>query len=578
MRLPFSRILKACAPGALVLVLMLQSAIADLVTVHLLDGKSHTVELVSVNRGVLQGKVNTSSDTPVQQFLRSQISYIDFPTTEEWRTAEAAYESGKFEKAISLYRVVISDPAAHFFPMPGNFVSLAQVRILDCHRGRMVPADIAKQAQVVREQFLNLPPSYRVVNPIVTAWKAVSEKNWGKVIESLEEFSPPTPESYFLKGVALEALGKSEEAMQEYAGAYVLNFGGVSNLTKEALKRSAELLIKVNNKDRAAELQAQVKIYRDLFGNGKLWKGAPEWVVKLSEAELNSLVTDVDGSFEKPESAMGSGGTVVESSGGEATLPSIDDRTWVLPHEVEHRFQIFGNDPSKNSPVLTGGAIEETGGVRFDGTGMVKLSGINGGGNVWRLFVQFTPDASDGAVLDFNDGRAGLSLFLADGELILRLVPIRRGKKVMKLGSVPPGTSGNFSLVIGGGGEVKATLNKKLTESQLAKNSFRLGGRPTLFIGDIKPDGKEVSAEGAGSIIPFKGLISLVTLGSGKAFQEIQSDEKLALGGKSLRLFPPDPEAAAKEPAKEEPSQKAAPPAGAAPGKLEPEKKAPKSK
>lgn len=577
MRLFFVQFFKASLPGLFAMALTLQSATADLVTVHLLDGKSHTVELVSVNRGILQGKVNTRSDTPLQQFLRSKIAYVDFPTTEDWRAAEAAFESGKFEEAIPLYRVVISDPAAHFYPMPGNFVSLAQVRILDCHRGRMEPFDIAKQAQVVREQFLNLPPAFREVSPVVAAWKRVSEKDWEKVMGALEGFSPPTPESFFLKGVALEALGKNEEAMQEYAGAYVLNFGGASNLTKEALKRSALLLIKVDNKDRAPELQAQVKIYRDLFGNGKLWKGAPEWVTKLAEAELNALETDVDGSFEKPESAMGGGGTVVDSNVGAVTVPPIADRDWVLPNEVEHRFQIFRNDPAKSPPVLTGGAIEEGGGIRFDGSGLVKLNGINGAENVWRLVVQFTPEASDGAVLDFNDGRAGLRLFLVGEELLLHLSPIRGGKKEMNLGRVPPGKTGNLSLVIRGDGAVKATLNRKVTEDKITKSTFRLKGRPTLFIGDIKPGGKGGDARTKGSLIPFKGLVSLVILGSDADYQKILVAEKFAFRGKRLLLFSPDPKPAAEAPAEAIPAEKAAPPTGPEATKPEPEKTAPKS-
>ncbi|MDA7922139.1 hypothetical protein N9B21_00800 [Verrucomicrobiales bacterium] len=550
MRARFVHFFRLGVAGVFAMTLMFQSAKADLVTVHLLDGKSHTVELVFVNRGVLEGKVNTRSDTSIQQYVRSQIAHVDFPTTEAWRAAEAAFESGKFVEAIQLYRAVIADPATHFYPMPGNFVSLAQVRILACHRGRMKPADIAKQSQVVREQFLNLPPEFRKISPVVAAWKRISEKDWDKVIEALEGFSPPTPESFFLMGVALEALGRNEEAMQEYAGAYVLNFGGTSDLTKEALKRSAKLLIKVDNKDRAAELQAQVKIYRDLFGAGKLWEGAPEWVTKLAEAELNALETEVDGSFEKPESAMAAGGTVVDSGGGEAILPPIEERDWVLPNEVEHRFQIFGNDPVKNPPALAGGAIEEDGGIRFDGTGRVSLAGINGGANVMRLFVQFTPEESEGVVLDFNDGSAALRLNLADGELVLSLSPIRGGKKVMKLGPVPPGTLGSLSLTIRGDGEVKALLNKTPVDDKIVQGGLRLKGRSTLFIGNIKPSGKEGAEDAKSGIVPFKGLISLVTLGSGASFQEIVAAEKFALKGKTLRFFSPPPPTA---PVSEEP-------------------------
>lgn len=553
---------KFTAVGLTAVWLMTLSSFADLATVHLLNGKSSTIELVAMNRGVIEGKVNSRPDTPVQQFLRSQIDYIDFPTTEAWREAESAFESGKFDEAIALYRAVIADPAAHFFPMPGNFVSLAQVRILESHRSRMVPEDVAKQAQVVREQFLNLPPSYREVGSLVEAWKAVSAKDWEKVIGALEAFYPPTPESHFLKGVALESLGQNEEAMQEYAGAYVLNFGGVSNLTKQALKRSAQLLIKINNKDRAAELQAQVKLYRDLFGGGALWKGAPEWVVKLAEAELDSLKTEVEGDFEKPESSMAEGAVVV-SSGAAATIVPLEDRDWLLPNEVRHRFLILGTDPDAAKPVLTGGVVEEENGFRFDGSGSASLGGVNGAADVWRLHLQFIPDATDGAVLVMNEGKVGITVKLVSGEVIFDLSPSQGEKKTWKLGSAPAGKTANLNFLLQASGDVTLIYNKETTKGSIGKRAFRLEGKPNLVFGDVKSgrDGKETPAEGG--IIPFKGLISLVVLGSGKTYQEIQSDEKLTFGGKVLFLFPPDPKPAAeptappaKKPAPEPPKEK----------------------
>ncbi|MEN8715978.1 MAG: hypothetical protein ABF384_13790, partial [Verrucomicrobiales bacterium] len=147
---------------------------ADLATIYLKDGQARTVELVSAERGQVRWRSSAAAKEE-QATLRSQIDFVAFPTTGAWREAEDAFESGRIPQAVTKYRLVIADQLAHFYPVPGNFVSLAQERLLRCFRRQMDVAAIAKQAELVRGEFLNLPPELRVVPPEVEAWKALAK-------------------------------------------------------------------------------------------------------------------------------------------------------------------------------------------------------------------------------------------------------------------------------------------------------------------------------------------------------------------------------------------------------------------
>ncbi|MEM6280451.1 MAG: hypothetical protein AAF733_13295, partial [Verrucomicrobiota bacterium] len=123
---------------------------ADLATVYFKDGKVATVEFVGVDRASLLWK-RSATDRDIHKTMRSEVDKVNFPTTEAWRKAEAARESGRLGEALRYYEEVIADPAGNYFPFPGNFVSLSKERILQCYRLQLSAAKIAEQAKVVRE-------------------------------------------------------------------------------------------------------------------------------------------------------------------------------------------------------------------------------------------------------------------------------------------------------------------------------------------------------------------------------------------------------------------------------------------
>ncbi|MDF1861456.1 MAG: hypothetical protein P1U87_14665 [Verrucomicrobiales bacterium] len=514
---------------------------ADLATIYLKNGQARTVELEAADRGQVQWRASASSGE-VQSTLRSQIEYVNFPTTEIWRDAEDAFESGDLGEAITKYQLVIADKTSHYYPIPGNFVSLAQERLLRCYRIRMNAAAVAKQAQVVREEFLNLPPEFRKFDPAVTGWVALAKKDWAGVMEALKQVEQPGPEVFYLRGRALEETGKTQEAIQEYAGAYVLNFGGSVALTQAALQRSASLLAAIGDRDRNAELKAQVKLYRDLFGDGELWKGAPENLLQLADAEIKALGS-AEGNMEKPESAPATAaGTVAEESGAVAVLPPADQRDYLLVSELEERVFIIRSDAPSGEPVLQGGVVEKDYGYEFDGTGGgLRIGSVDASKPVWVLRTVFNPATSDAVILDVNDRtRGGAGLYLREGILTFVWFPRGAKRELVSLGKVEEGTLQTVRVHVQGDGKVIAVVNGERTEHKVRGGGVKLAGKLVLSVGYAGTGRTEAGTALGGAFIPFKGTLQHASIATGSSIVEIEERE-VELYSKLIQLIPPEP-------------------------------------
>ena len=506
---------------------------ADLATIYLKDGQARTVELVSAERGQVRWRASTAS-TEEQATLRSQIAYVAFPTTGAWREAEDAFESGRIAKAVTKYRLVIADQLAHFYPVPGNFVSLAQERLLRCYRRQMDVAAIAKQAEVVRGEFLNLPPELRFVPPEVEAWKALAKGESEKVLAALAEVKNPTPETFYLRGRAFEASSKTEDAIQAYAGTYVLNFGGPLNYTRDALQRSASLLNKLADDDRKAELQAQVKIYRDLFGAGKLWGDAPDTLVQLADGKIESI-GGAEGDMEKPGSK--SGGVVASTSGTSATAAPLEERDYILPEELPERVFYVGGDEEAS----VNGGTKEADGYAFDGTGgKVVISPIDANLPSMNIRVRFKPETENGVIADANVAkRGGFGIYLKEGELFVAWDSAKGKLKTWKVGKATVGETTNLLLGCSPGGTLNIVVGREKRTEEIDKGGLALGKDLAVILGSTG-DGRNKGAADGGDHPPFKGKIYHFSISSGANYNAFK-DKEIEKFGKRIVLLPPLP-------------------------------------
>ena len=521
---------------------------AELATMHLRDGRSLTVELMQVDRGQIQWKVSASV-TQVQQTLRSQIDYVDFTPTNEWEAAEAAFQSGKLNEAINLYTTVLNAPASQFYPMPGNFASLAKVRLLDCHRIRMDMKAIAAQAAIVRDEFADLPPSHRKLDPEVTAWVAISRQNWQAAIDAVTDVKIPTPETYLVRGMAYEGIGALEEAIRQYAGAYVLNFGGPTELTRTSLRRSAEMLAKLKNQDRQNELQGLVKIYQDLFGKGNLWEGAPEWLVKLAAGEL-VVMSELTEGLDAPEKPDGESGPLGQKSAELASLPPLADREWILTDELPHRAYVEGPGEADVSRTVEGGASESGKGYAFDGSGgKVMVSGVAASQPFMRIRGDLTPETTDGIIAEMKGGAGGFGVYLKKGEIMFAWAPNGAKVEAFTLGKIEEGSRGHFVITIGSDRKVRVSglglEQQEVLSLKTRKKGLEILDNQKLFLGDMHS--QKPPNEGWPQSTPFKGTIHHFSVVCGKNGEQLKELQLKAFSGKNPRFTPPLAEEAPKE-------------------------------
>ena len=526
---------------------------AELATMHLRDGRSLTVELMQVDRGQIQWKVSASV-TQVQQTLRSQIDYVDFPPTNEWEAAEAAFQSGKLNEAIHLYTTVLNAPASQFYPMPGNFASLAKVRLLDCHRIRMDMKAIAAQAAIVRDEFADLPPSHRKLDPEVTAWVAISRQNWQAAIDAVKDVKIPTPETYLVRGMAYEGIGALEEAIRQYAGAYVLNFGGPTELTRTSLRRSAEMLAKLKSQDRQNELQGLVKIYQDLFGKGNLWEGAPEWLVKLAAGEL-VVMSELAENMEAPEKPGGDNGAIGQKSAALAGLPPLAEREWILTDELSERAYVVGPGEAEVKRTLNQGVTQSESGYVFDGTGgNVVISGFAASQPFVRIRADLTPGTTDGVIAEMQGGAGGFGLYLKKGEVRFAWAPKGDRVETFPLGKLEEGVRGNLVITCAGDRKVRVSgLNlgeQEVHSLRSKKKGLEILDGQGVVLGDLHP--QEPSNKGWEKTTPFTGIIHHFSVVSGENGEQVRELQLKAFNGRNPRFTPPPVEEAPKEEPKEE--------------------------
>ncbi len=515
---------------------------ADLGTIHLKDGKSITVEIVSADRGHVVWRVDERAASQAQITLRSLIESVDFPPTDLWMQAEIAFESGKIDEAINLYNQVAGSPTAHYFSIPGNFSSLAQVRLLDCYRVKMDQTALVKQADKVQREFQNLPPKFRKIDPVIEGWIAMSKKKWEEAISLIEREKPPSSEGFLLKGMALEFLGKKDEAVQAYAGAYVLNFGGATNVAKQALQRSAAILAKSGDENRKSEIQAQAKIYRDLFGQGKLWAGAPEWLSKLAAGKIETL-GKADAS--KMSASMPGDTTVVVTGKLEtASLPPPEERNYLLVAELPQKIYLRGVASTEENFKKVGGVIEKDDAFVFDGTGGgIRLSGINTDKKALSFRLVFTADSTDGAIFDLNNAegaKGGFGVYLKKGELHVTWTKSGGAAKSWSVGKVKTGQSYQF--------ELKAA-NSKMISYRLGTGKFSKGEKPagalgigvglTASVGDTRSGTWDREAADGEEHTPFKGKILHLSIGTADSEEEIRSIESKQFGDKEVLMIQP---------------------------------------
>ncbi|MDF1739089.1 MAG: hypothetical protein P1U86_08015 [Verrucomicrobiales bacterium] len=257
-------------------------------TVHRNDGLIESVRIHSANSN---GIMWSDKDTPNPQLMRhNEIATVDFPEPDLWEEGNDYFYKGEFTKAIAAFSRLAGNPRGNFHPTPGNYTSLARLRLIECFRETGNAGAIVKTAASLNGQAL--PKKERGRIAVISAWADLGNENWEQALTKAESIpanpiAPDRNDLGFIKAMALEKTGKPEEAIIAYGTAYTVDFGASRELAKRAVKNAILLLIDLEGKEREGELHALVHTYAKVYNQGNLWEDAPAIAVELLEKSLN---------------------------------------------------------------------------------------------------------------------------------------------------------------------------------------------------------------------------------------------------------------------------------------------------
>ncbi len=252
-----------------------QDAVA---TIHFQSGPPRTGSVSGVTATEIQIRPEDGS-TGALGFPYRTIRYIEFPLPSGWNEALNLFASGDYAGAATrLERFASNRSAAMFYPAPGNFATLADRRLVDCYQRLLRLPDLGIVAERINWNLL--PEEERGPRELLPVWSAAAKGNWKVVLDLAGTLAPDLPpgdartgELAYLEGLAHEALKSPGAALLAWGTTTGYFPGAHRHLAQDALKRSALLL--ADDPQRESELRAALLIYRQAYGNGRLWDGAP---------------------------------------------------------------------------------------------------------------------------------------------------------------------------------------------------------------------------------------------------------------------------------------------------------------
>lgn len=261
----------------------------------LTTGQSQYAEISSVTKsGVMWSTIG--SDVPPRVLAYEKIDRVDFPEPDFWLQANQDFNRGNYQKAVARFLEIANNRKGHYYPTPGNYASLATMRIIDCCRELGQPEKIVPFADKLDPQSLTSTERNRW--PLVQAWSALGKGEWQAALDKADAFEltplqTGSADRGYIRGLALEKLGKPAEAIMAYAEAYTFEFGSRGALPKKALQQSITLLESLEQNSRRTELHAMVHTYAHAFDEGHLWEDAGP-VARDLLAESLDITTDIE--------------------------------------------------------------------------------------------------------------------------------------------------------------------------------------------------------------------------------------------------------------------------------------------
>jgi hypothetical protein len=263
------------------LTVLASSVGAQDVTVEIENGQTMKLDwsLVKIESDNFIWKLNTDNSDEAALPIES-IESIRFPATEEWRDANRLFNEGSLAKAAEAFSLIAAQREANHYPIPGNFASLAELRLLHCYNRLSDTEKVTEQYSKLQNMLKTLPKSRRTFSTEIQTIAAIGTEDWQHARELVAQFKDFEIEQDYFAGRIAESSGDDKAAYHAYVRSYSLYFSAKKHLAADALKRSIELIQSGRVEIRKDQLQVGLKLYADQFGTGTLW---PEATAEMPE-------------------------------------------------------------------------------------------------------------------------------------------------------------------------------------------------------------------------------------------------------------------------------------------------------
>jgi hypothetical protein len=257
------------------------------ITLHLKNGQTLSGDLVSVGASSVRYRLEGGSATLSHNY--TDLQNIDFPEPDLWIEGRTAFDSGDLVAALDAYsKLTGSQTQVTFHPAPGNYLTRAQRKLVDCYRRQRKAPAIAKTLSEI--EWGKLPPEEQTDVPVLQLWSALGSGDTAKANQLAESMAGEVsmndsgfPEFSFIRGKLAAAAGATADAVRHFGVCYGLPTPD-PDLARDAMRENIVLLTRLP--DREAELRAVSHLYTTLFSPDGLWEDAPAAAVAALEEAL----------------------------------------------------------------------------------------------------------------------------------------------------------------------------------------------------------------------------------------------------------------------------------------------------
>ena len=254
-------------------------------TIHMKDGRKISGKVGLGTTGtVVWSRPGSSATVPIKI---GEVSHVEFTPPPSFSDAMDEFEAGNHRAAAAAFaRLADQRSRGNFYPVPGNFASLSQARLLDCYH-RMEDWPKLRRYEENME-WDKVPPEDRTAAPIMAMWSGIGAEDWDKALAaSLKAAAIPeyTGEAAFGRALAHGGKGDTDAAVLAFAECFGPYPGLDRNLAGRAMEEAARILGK--DEERQPEMKSLIHTYTQLYGNGRLWENATALERGLQKQKIN---------------------------------------------------------------------------------------------------------------------------------------------------------------------------------------------------------------------------------------------------------------------------------------------------